>query len=71
MISQFARAGMLCLVAACLVVLSGCCCGSCCGVCKVYQHPEPSCVGLHYEGCCTCKDDCRDRVNQLTDIFLP
>ena len=68
--SKIVRAAMLGLVAGCLGIFSGCC-GSCCGVCKVYEHPEPSCVGLHYQGCCTCKDDCRDRVNQLTDIFLP
>jgi hypothetical protein len=70
MISRIVRVAVLSLVAISAVGLSGCCC--CCrDVCRVYEHPEPSCVGLHYAGCCTCKDDCRDRVNQLTDIFLP
>ncbi|MBI3862125.1 MAG: hypothetical protein HY290_09545 [Planctomycetia bacterium] len=64
------RAALLCLATVSLGFLSGCC-GCCCNVCKTYEHPEPSCVGLRYAGCCTCKDDCRDRVNQLTDILLP
>lgn len=64
------RAGLLGLAGSCLLLLSGCC-GPCCGIHKVYQHPEPSCVGLHYQECCTCSDDVRDRINQLSDMLLP
>ena len=73
MVSKIIRVALMSIVVASLAGLSGCCgCGGCCsGVCQVYQHPEPSCCGLHYAGSCTCKDDCRDRINQLTDIFLP
>jgi hypothetical protein len=65
-----ARAGLMSFVAGCLLAASGCC-GICGGQCQVYTHPEPSCCGIHYEGCCTCKDDCRDFCNQLSDILLP
>jgi hypothetical protein len=70
MISKIVRAAMLCAVTACLAMASGCC-GICGGACQVYQHPNPSCVGMRYLGCCTCEDDCRDTVNQITDILLP
>jgi hypothetical protein len=70
MMSRISRAAMLCVVAGLLALLSGCC-GTFCTTCRVYQHPEPSCCGLHYAGCCTCTDDIRDRINQLTDIVLP
>ena len=71
MMSKIVRAARLCVVAGSLAMLSGCC-GTCwSNICKVYEHPDPACYGLHYEGCCTCRDDVRDRVNQLTDIFLP
>jgi hypothetical protein len=71
MMSKIIRIAMLCLVAVSLAMLSGCC-GTCWGnQCTVYQHPCPACYGLHYSGSCTCTDDCRDRINQLTDIFLP
>jgi hypothetical protein len=70
MMPKVARTAIFSLFGSCLLLASGCC-GISGGVCQVYQHPEPSCVGLRYEGCCTCKDDCRDRINQLTDILLP
>ena len=70
MLSKIARTAVLCAAATCLIWTSGCC-GVCGGVCETYQHPCPSRVGLRYAGCCTCKDDCRDRVNQITDIFSP
>jgi len=65
-----ARAGIFTLIAGCLLAASGCC-GVGGAACQVYTHPEPSCCGKHYEGCCTCQDDCRDLCNQLTDILLP
>ncbi|HEY3964888.1 MAG TPA: hypothetical protein VGM05_10090 [Planctomycetaceae bacterium] len=70
MMSKIVRAGMLCLITGGLGLSSGCC-GTFCNTCKVYQHPAPSCVGMHYAGCCTCDDDWRDLANQLTDTFLP
>jgi hypothetical protein len=70
MLPNAVRLGWLSVVAASLILLSGCC-GACGGRCQVYTHPDPSCCGLRYEGCCTCKDDLRDRANQLTDILLP
>ena len=70
MISKISRTAMLLIVAGLLNFLSGCC-STYCDKCRIYEHPAPSCVGLHYEGCCTCKDECRDRVNQITDIFMP
>ncbi|MBS0261000.1 MAG: hypothetical protein JSS02_03515 [Planctomycetes bacterium] len=68
--SKNSRALALLLLAVVSNLLTGCC-SNYCDRCRIYEHPAPSCVGLHYEGCCTCKDDCRDRVNQITDILLP
>ena len=70
MLPNAVRVGWLCVVTACLLLLSGCC-GLGGAGCKVYTHPDPSCCGLRYEGCCTYRDDLRDRVNQVTDIILP
>ena len=70
MLPNAVRFGWLCLVAGCLLLLSGCC-GVCGGCGQIYTHPAPACYGLRYEGCCTYKDDLRDRVNQVTDIVLP
>ena len=64
------RVGWLCVVAGCLLLLSGCC-GVCGGCGQIYTHPAPACYGLRYEGCCTNRDDIRDRVNQVTDILMP
>jgi len=65
-----ARIAGLSFLAAPLIALSGCC-GVMGGCGIVYNHPGPSCIGLHYEGCCTYRDELRDRVNQLTDILIP
>ena len=74
MLRNVVRAGIVCLAAACLVPGAGCC-GTCFysgRQCRtVYDPCCRSCCGLQYEECCTCRDDLRDRANQITDIILP
>ncbi|HLJ11231.1 MAG TPA: hypothetical protein VKU82_08580 [Planctomycetaceae bacterium] len=75
MLRSAVRAGSRCLVAASLMLLSGCAgvCWSCGngGCHTIFDHPAPACYGLKYEGRCTCRDDIRDRINQVSDILLP
>jgi hypothetical protein len=51
------------------------CCGTCCYSNKVHTIYDPccrSCFGVPYSGgACTCMDDVKDRVNQISDIVLP
>ncbi|MGE5192557.1 MAG: hypothetical protein ACM3U2_08645 [Deltaproteobacteria bacterium] len=74
MLRNAVRAGLLSVAAGCILLAAGCN-----GTCfysgrrcpTIYDPCCRSCCGLQYEGCCTCRDDLRDRVNQVSDIFLP
>jgi len=60
---------------------ANCCSGytGCCGICWYSNHLHTlydpcckSCYGIAYSGGqCTCMDDVKDRVNQISDILLP
>ena len=74
MLRNAVRKVFVCLAALSLLPIAGCC-GTCWysgRQCRTICDPCPrSCCGLQYEECCTCRDDVRDRVNQMTDILLP
>jgi len=74
MLRNGVRPVLLIVAAACLVQLGGCCgtlfwSGKRCPT--IYDPCCRSCCGLQYEECCTCRDDIRDRINQVSDIFSP
>ena len=82
MLPKAVRAGLLCLIVGLLLSLSGCCCSCVCGIfgtcgkanCNSLSYPPcppRACYGLHYCGECTCSDDVKDRINQVSDIYLP
>jgi hypothetical protein len=74
MLRNVVRTGLLCLAAGIFLPLCGCN-GTCFYSGKrcptIYDPCTRSCCGCQYEGCCTCRDDCRDCANQISDIFLP
>jgi hypothetical protein len=72
MLPNAVRAGLFCALAGCLLLTQGC--GVLCysNQCRTIYDPDcRACYGIPYEGRCTCRDEIRDRINQVSDIFLP
>ena len=72
MLRNAVRHGGLCLVAGSLLSVTGCCGVRHSTPCPTIYNPcTRACYGLEYSGGgCTCEDDVKDRINQVSDIFL-